>query len=49
MHEYIIDGGYPIRGSITAGGNKNAALPCIAAEKIMDAQANKDLNVLKEA
>ena len=31
MHEYIIDGGYPIRGSITAGGNKNAALPCIAA------------------
>lgn len=31
MHEYIIEGGYPIRGTITASGNKNAALPCIAA------------------
>jgi UDP-N-acetylglucosamine 1-carboxyvinyltransferase len=31
MHEYIIEGGIPISGSITAGGNKNAALPCIAA------------------
>src|SRR5574344_2134742 len=31
MHEYIIDGGFPIKGTIEAGGNKNAALPCIAA------------------
>jgi UDP-N-acetylglucosamine 1-carboxyvinyltransferase len=31
MHEYVIDGGFPIKGTIAAGGNKNAALPCIAA------------------
>jgi UDP-N-acetylglucosamine 1-carboxyvinyltransferase len=31
MNEYHIEGGYPIKGSITASGNKNAALPCIAA------------------
>lgn len=29
MHEYVIDGGYPIQGKITASGNKNAALPCL--------------------
>ena len=31
MHEYRIEGGFPIKGKITAAGNKNAALPCIAA------------------
>ena len=31
MHEYVIEGGFPIQGTITASGNKNAALPCIAA------------------
>lgn len=31
MYEYLIDGGRPIKGSIRASGNKNAALPCIAA------------------
>ena len=31
MHEYVIEGGYPIHGTVTASGNKNAALPCIAA------------------
>lgn len=31
MHEYVIEGGYPIGGTITASGNKNAALPCLAA------------------
>lgn len=31
MHEYLIEGGFPIRGTITVSGNKNAALPCIAA------------------
>ncbi|THB67988.1 MAG: UDP-N-acetylglucosamine 1-carboxyvinyltransferase [Spirochaetaceae bacterium] len=31
MHMYKIDGSFPIKGSITASGNKNAALPCIAA------------------
>lgn len=31
MYEYIIEGGFPIKGTITASGNKNAALPCLAA------------------
>jgi UDP-N-acetylglucosamine 1-carboxyvinyltransferase len=31
MNQYCIEGGYPIGGTIRASGNKNAALPCIAA------------------
>jgi len=31
MHKYIVDGGFPVNGRIKASGNKNAALPCIAA------------------
>ncbi|MEE3314460.1 MAG: UDP-N-acetylglucosamine 1-carboxyvinyltransferase [Treponema sp.] len=31
MYEYHVEGGIPIKGSIRASGNKNAALPCIAA------------------
>ncbi len=31
MYEYKIEGGIPIRGTIEASGNKNSALPCIAA------------------
>ena len=31
MHEYVIRGGFPVKGTIKASGNKNAALPCIAA------------------
>ncbi len=31
MHKYVIEGGFPIKGRIRASGNKNAALPCIAA------------------
>ena len=31
MYEYHIEGGFPIKGTIQASGNKNAALPCIAA------------------
>ena len=31
MYEYLIEGGYPIQGTITASGNNNAALPCLAA------------------
>ncbi len=31
MYKYVIDGGHPIKGTIQASGNKNAALPCIAA------------------
>jgi len=36
MNQYSIEGGYPIRGSIRASGNKNAALPCIAAALLTD-------------
>ncbi len=31
MKQYLIEGGFPIKGKISACGNKNAALPCIAA------------------
>ena len=31
LYSYRIEGGFPIKGTITASGNKNAALPCIAA------------------
>ncbi|MDR1866870.1 MAG: UDP-N-acetylglucosamine 1-carboxyvinyltransferase [Treponema sp.] len=31
MHSYHIEGGTPIQGTVRASGNKNAALPCIAA------------------
>ncbi|MDR1955842.1 MAG: UDP-N-acetylglucosamine 1-carboxyvinyltransferase [Treponema sp.] len=36
MHAYCIEGGYPIKGTIRASGNKNAALPCIAAALLTD-------------
>ena len=36
MNRYIIEGSYPIRGRIRASGNKNAALPCIAAALLTD-------------
>ena len=31
LYEYSIEGGFPLKGEIRASGNKNAALPCIAA------------------
>ncbi len=31
MHKYVIEGGHPLKGRIRANGNKNAALPCVAA------------------
>ena len=36
MSEYIIDGGVPLNGTVRASGNKNAALPCIAAALLTD-------------
>jgi len=36
MDRYFIEGGYPISGTIKASGNKNAALPCIAAALLTD-------------
>jgi UDP-N-acetylglucosamine 1-carboxyvinyltransferase len=34
--KYIIEGGYPTKGKIKASGNKNAALPLIAASLLTD-------------
>ncbi len=31
MYEYRIEGGIPVKGTVAASGNKNAALPCVAA------------------
>jgi len=36
MSEYIISGGVPLNGTIKVSGNKNAALPCIAAALLTD-------------
>ncbi|MDR1587546.1 MAG: UDP-N-acetylglucosamine 1-carboxyvinyltransferase [Treponema sp.] len=36
MSEYLIEGGFPLNGTIKASGNKNAALPCIAAALLTD-------------
>ncbi len=36
MYQYQIEGGFPIKGTLKAGGNKNAALPCIAATLLTD-------------
>ncbi len=36
MSKYVIEGGFPVRGKISANGNKNAALPCIAASLLTD-------------
>src|SRR5881397_4362508 len=31
MEKFVIEGGYPLSGTIVPAGNKNAALPAIAA------------------
>jgi len=36
VDRYIVEGSYPVRGRIRASGNKNAALPCIAATLLTD-------------
>ncbi|MCE5256160.1 MAG: UDP-N-acetylglucosamine 1-carboxyvinyltransferase [Spirochaetaceae bacterium] len=36
MYKYVIEGGYPVKGKIRASGNKNAALPCLAATILAD-------------
>ena len=38
MYEYHIEGGFPIKGTVKASGNKNAALPCIAAALLTSEQ-----------
>ncbi|HUV08612.1 MAG TPA: UDP-N-acetylglucosamine 1-carboxyvinyltransferase [Spirochaetia bacterium] len=36
MYKYIIEGSYPISGRVRPYGNKNAALPCLAATLLTD-------------
>lgn len=36
MQRYVVEGGHPIRGKITPSGNKNSALPCLAATLLTD-------------
>ena len=36
MARFIVDGGTPLRGSITPAGNKNEALPLVAAALLTD-------------
>lgn len=36
MEKFIIEGGHPLKGEITPGGNKNAALPLLAASLLTD-------------
>jgi UDP-N-acetylglucosamine 1-carboxyvinyltransferase len=36
MCRYVIEGGYPLRGRIRPSGNKNSALPCLAATLLTD-------------
>src|SRR3990172_6361537 len=31
MEEFVIEGGHPLHGEVTPSGNKNAALPLLAA------------------
>ena len=36
MEEFVIEGGVPLRGEVTPAGNKNAALPLLAACVLTD-------------
>jgi UDP-N-acetylglucosamine 1-carboxyvinyltransferase len=36
MYKYVIEGGHPLKGKVRPSGNKNAALPCLAATLLTD-------------
>ena len=36
MYKYIVEGSFPIKGKIKPSGNKNSALPCLAATLLTD-------------
>jgi UDP-N-acetylglucosamine 1-carboxyvinyltransferase len=38
MEKFIIDGGYPLAGTVVPAGNKNAALPALAASLLTEEQ-----------
>ena len=36
MEEFVIEGGHPLKGTVVPSGNKNAALPMLAAALLTD-------------
>ena len=51
--KYIIEGGYPLKGKVTPNGNKNAALPILAATILTDEEVTlrnvpniEDVNIM---
>src|SRR5436190_10579775 len=36
MEKFVIEGGYPLSGTMVPAGNKNAALPALAASLLTD-------------
>src|SRR3970040_371114 len=36
MPQFLVEGGHSLRGTIRPAGNKNAALPCLAATLLTD-------------
>jgi UDP-N-acetylglucosamine 1-carboxyvinyltransferase len=42
MEQFVIEGGYPLRGSVAISGNKNAALPILAACLLTDEEVILD-------
>jgi len=36
MYRYLIEGSFPLKGKVRPSGNKNAALPCLAAALLTD-------------
>src|SRR4051812_16927524 len=36
MEKFVIEGGYPLSGTISPAGNKNAALPALAASLLTE-------------
>ncbi len=55
MYQYRIEGGHPVKGTVRASGNKNAALPCITAALLAEEPVTlrnipeiEDVNVMLE-
>ncbi len=42
MEKFVIEGGHPLSGDVTPAGNKNAALPLLAAALLTDGDLTLD-------
>ena len=40
MEKFVIEGGYPLSGEMTPSGNKNEALPVLAATLLTDEEVH---------